>query len=89
MDKNFCLQSKLFSYLFTFLHYSSVLPLPNNCLPVPSFGSFTARCLSGGNSEGLSRHPDWAFYRELLVLGTFDQVSTYLKTIESVHYKTI
>jgi len=45
---------------------------------VPGFGSLTTRCLTGGNSQCLSRHTDWSLHLQLFLLGSFDQVSADL-----------
>merc|ERR1719391_1278454 len=45
---------------------------------VPGLGTLTARSLSGGDPEGLGRHPHWALHLQLLVLGAPDQVLAHL-----------
>jgi hypothetical protein len=40
---------------------------------IPGLGSFTTRCLSGSNLEGLGRQTDWALYTEFLALGAFNE----------------
>ena len=41
---------------------------------VPSLGSFTTGCLSGGDLKGLGRETDGAFDAEFLALGTLDEL---------------
>merc|ERR1719187_237522 len=46
--------------------------------PIPSLGTFTTRCLSGGDAKNLSWHANRALDLQLLVFGTLDQISTHL-----------
>ena len=45
---------------------------------IPSLGTFTARRLSGGDLEGLSRETDGALDAEVLGLGALDELLAHL-----------
>ena len=45
---------------------------------VPGLGTFSARSLSGGDSQDLGWHPDWSLHLQVLVLGSSDQVAADL-----------
>ena len=50
---------------------------------IPSFGTFTARGLSGSDSEGLGWHPHGSLHPQFLVLCPLDEVSADL--FEALH----
>ena len=45
---------------------------------IPSLGTFTARCLPGGDAKGFSWHPDGSLDLQVLILGTFDEIGAHL-----------
>ena len=50
---------------------------------IPGFGTFTARGLSGSDSEGLGWHPHGSLHPQFLVLCPLDEVSADL--FEALH----
>jgi len=53
-------------------------PLVNPHLElVPSFGTFTTRSLTGGDTEGFGRHSDGSFYLQFLLLGSPDEIAAH------------
>lgn len=46
--------------------------------PVPSLGTFTTRCFTGGDPQDFGWHTYGTFHAQFLFLGGIDQVGTYL-----------
>lgn len=52
--------------------------MDSHLIPIPGFGPFTTRCLSGGDFQVLSWQSYWTLHLQLLFFSTLDQISTYL-----------